>query len=107
VADEADGVLGGRRPEHRRDEAPRRVGKQRRPINRMGIEGTPGRFAFDQIGNLRVGVRADAWEAALFINNIWDERAFLSLDRERGTSARVGYLTNQPRTYGLSLRMDF
>ena len=60
-----------------------------------------------QIGNLRVGVRADAWEAALFINNIWDERAFLSLDRERGTSARVGYLTNQPRTYGLSLRMDF
>jgi iron complex outermembrane receptor protein len=60
-----------------------------------------------QIGNLRLGVRSDVWEAALFINNIWDERAFLSLDRERGTSARVGYLTNQPRTYGLSLRMDF
>ncbi|MGH8237939.1 MAG: TonB-dependent receptor, partial [Steroidobacteraceae bacterium] len=60
-----------------------------------------------QIGNLRVGVRSDVWEAALFINNVWDERAFLSLDRERGTSARVGYLTNQPRTFGLSLRMDF
>ena len=59
------------------------------------------------IGNLRVGVRSDAWEAALFINNIWDERAFLSLDRERGTSARVGFLTNQPRTFGLSLRMNF
>jgi iron complex outermembrane receptor protein len=60
-----------------------------------------------EIGNLRVGVRSDAWEAALFINNIWDERAFLALDRERGTSARVGYLTNQPRTFGVSLRMNF
>jgi iron complex outermembrane recepter protein len=59
------------------------------------------------IGNLRVGVRNDAWEAALFINNLWDERAFLALDRERGTSARVGYLTNQPRTFGVSLRMNF
>ena len=59
------------------------------------------------IGNLRVGVRRDEWEAALFINNIWDERAFLSLDRERGTSARVGYLTNQPRTFGVTLRMNF
>jgi iron complex outermembrane recepter protein len=60
-----------------------------------------------EIGNLRVGVRSDAWEAAVFINNIWDERAFLSLDRERGTRARVAYLTNQPRTFGLSLRMNF
>ncbi|HKU15214.1 MAG TPA: TonB-dependent receptor [Steroidobacteraceae bacterium] len=59
------------------------------------------------IGNLRVGVRSDVWEAALFINNLWDERAFLALDRERGTSARVGYLTNQPRTFGVSLRMNF
>ncbi|MGH8186459.1 MAG: TonB-dependent receptor, partial [Steroidobacteraceae bacterium] len=60
-----------------------------------------------EIGNLRVGVRSDAWEAALFINNIWDERAFLSMDRERGTSARVGFLTNPPRTFGVSLRMNF
>jgi iron complex outermembrane recepter protein len=60
-----------------------------------------------EIGNLRVGVRNDAWEAALFINNIWDERAFLALDRERGRSARVGYLTNMPRTFGVSLRMNF
>jgi outer membrane receptor protein involved in Fe transport len=60
-----------------------------------------------QIGNLRFGVRSDRWETALFINNVWDERAFLSLDRERGTSARVAYLTNQPRTFGVSFRMDF
>ncbi len=31
----------------------------------------------------------------VFINNLFDERALLSLDRERGRSARVGYLTNR------------
>ncbi|HWK74991.1 MAG TPA: TonB-dependent receptor [Povalibacter sp.] len=59
------------------------------------------------IGNLRFGVRNDQWEAAAFVNNIWDERAFLALDRERGRSARVGYITNMPRTYGLSLHLKF
>jgi iron complex outermembrane receptor protein len=60
-----------------------------------------------EIGNLRFGVRGDRWDAALFVNNVWDEKAFTSVDRERGTRARVGYLTNQPMTYGLSLRVDF
>ena len=60
-----------------------------------------------EIGNLRFGVRADEWEAAVFVNNVWDERAFLSLDRERDRSARVGFLTNQPRTYGVNLRYNF
>jgi iron complex outermembrane receptor protein len=57
--------------------------------------------------NLRFGVRGDRWEAALFVNNVTDERAFLSLDRERGRSARVGYLTNPPRTIGVNYRMNF
>ena len=43
---------------------------------------------------------ADKWDVALFGNNLTDERALLSLDQERGTRARVGYLTNQPRTFG-------
>ena len=43
------------------------------------------------------------WDVALFVNNLTDERAFLGLDRERGTRARVGYLTNQPRTIGVTL----
>jgi iron complex outermembrane recepter protein len=60
-----------------------------------------------EIGNLRVGVRGDEWEGALFVNNLWDERALLSLDRERGSRARVGYLTNRPRTYGISFRRSF
>jgi len=57
--------------------------------------------------NVRVGVRRTGWEAALFINNVADEQALLALDRERGTRARVGYLTNQPRTVGVSLRFDY
>jgi iron complex outermembrane receptor protein len=57
--------------------------------------------------NLRVGLRRSSWELGLFANNLTDERAFLALDRERGTRARVGYLTNQPRTLGVSLRFDY
>ena len=60
-----------------------------------------------QIGNLRFGVEAEQWEVAAFVNNLWDERAFLSLDYERGRSARIGYLTNQPRTYGVTLNYNF
>jgi iron complex outermembrane recepter protein len=59
------------------------------------------------IANLRWGFRTDGWEAGVFINNVTDERAFLSVDRERGRSARVGYLTNPPRTYGVNFRMNF
>ena len=36
-----------------------------------------------------------------------DEFAQLALDRERGLRARVGYLTNQPRTYGVMMRFDY
>jgi iron complex outermembrane receptor protein len=59
------------------------------------------------IGNLRWGIRADRWEGSVYVNNLWDERAYLSVDRERGRSARVGYLTNPPRTYGVTFRVNF
>ena len=62
--------------------------------------------AYD-IVNARVGVRHANWDVALFCNNVTDERAFLALDRERDTRARIGYLTNQPRTFGISTRLDF
>ena len=62
--------------------------------------------AYD-IGNIRLGVRGDGWEAALFVDNVADEVARLALDQERGRVARVGYLVNQPRTYGLSFRKEF
>lgn len=57
--------------------------------------------------NLRIGLIRDEWEIALYVNNLTDERAFLALDRERGTLARVGYLTNQPRTGGVTLRFHY
>lgn len=57
--------------------------------------------------NLRVGLIRSDWELAAFLNNVTDERAFLALDRERGTRARVGYLTNQPRTAGVTLRFNY
>jgi iron complex outermembrane receptor protein len=56
------------------------------------------------IGNLRVGVRSDRYELALFVNNVTDKRALLALDLERGGGARVGYDVNQPRTTGLTFR---
>ena len=36
-----------------------------------------------------------------------DERALLALDQERGTLARVGYLTNRRRSFGITTRIDF
>jgi len=59
------------------------------------------------IANVRFGVRSEGWEASLFINNLTDESAKLGLDQERGRVARVGYLTNQPRTIGVTYRKDF
>jgi iron complex outermembrane receptor protein len=57
--------------------------------------------------NLRVGVLKNRWDTALFINNVTNERALLALDQERGTRARVGFLTNQPRTIGITTRVNF
>ncbi len=59
------------------------------------------------LGNIRVGVKTDRWEVAGFVNNIWDKTARLALDYERGRSARVGYLTNMPRLFGVTARYSF
>src|SRR5206468_1182375 len=80
-----------------------------------GIGGpfTQSTFTFDpklpayDIVNLRFGVLKGKWDTALFINNVTDEKALLSLDRERDFRARVGFLTNQPRTFGISTRVIF
>ena len=53
---------------------------------------------------VRVGIIRDAWEAALYVNNLTDEKAALSFDRERGGRARLGFRVNQPRTVGLLIR---
>lgn len=81
--------------------------------NTIGGPLTQGTFRFDpelpaySLVNLRVGLIRQSWELSFYLNNVLDEVAFLGLDRERGTRARVGYLTNQPRTVGVSLRFDY
>jgi iron complex outermembrane recepter protein len=57
--------------------------------------------------NARIGVLKGKWDVALYANNLTDERALLSFDRERGTYARIFYLTNQPRTFGITARVGF
>lgn len=81
--------------------------------NTIGGPLTQSTFTFEpelpsyDIVNLRLGFLTDVWEVALFVNNVTDEVAFLALDQERGTLARVGYLTNQPRTIGVTTRFRF
>ena len=81
--------------------------------NTIGGPLTASTFTFDpllpayDIVNLRVGATRANWEAALFVNNLTDERALLALDRERETRARVGYLTNQPRTFGVTIGFNY
>ena len=53
------------------------------------------------LANFRLGLKTGRWEAAAYINNLTNKTAELALDYERGRSARVGYLTNQPRTIGV------
>lgn len=76
------------------------------PLTRTTFTFDPELPAYDVV-NLRLGGLSERWDVALFVNNVTDERALLALDQERGTLARVGYLTNQPRTYGVSARLDF
>jgi iron complex outermembrane receptor protein len=80
--------------------------------NTIGGPLTASTFRYDpelpayDILNLRVGLRREKWEVALYANNLTDERALLSFDRERGTRARIFFLTNQPRSIGVTFRFD-
>ncbi len=76
------------------------------PLTQSVFRFDPELPAYDLL-NLRLGFLNERWDIALFINNATDERAFLALDQERGTRARVGYLTNPPRTIGVSSRISF
>jgi iron complex outermembrane receptor protein len=81
--------------------------------NTIGGPLTQSTFTFDSkmpaydIVNLRIGILKGRYDTALFVNNVTDEKAFLALDRERGLRARIAYLTNQPRTFGISTRVNF
>ncbi|MES1240172.1 MAG: TonB-dependent receptor [Acidobacteriota bacterium] len=80
--------------------------------NAIGGPRTQSTFTFNpelpayDIANLRLGFLNGRWDVAVFVNNLFDEQAKLALDQERGTLARVGFLVNQPRTFGVSTRIN-
>jgi iron complex outermembrane receptor protein len=57
--------------------------------------------------NLSTGLEFDTWSVTAYVNNVTDEDAQLSFDRERGGRARLGFHVNQPRTFGITLRKSF
>jgi outer membrane receptor protein involved in Fe transport len=58
--------------------------------------------------NLSMGMEFQrGFSAVVYVNNLTDEKALLSFDRERGGRARLGFQTNQPRTIGVTLRKTF
>jgi iron complex outermembrane recepter protein len=81
--------------------------------NTIGGPLTQDTFVFNpllpayNILNLRLGARFDVFDVAFYCNNVTNETAFLALDRERGLLARQGFLTNPPRTFGLTARTTF
>jgi iron complex outermembrane receptor protein len=75
------------------------------PLTQGALLYNPILPAYD-LANLRVGLRKENWDLALYVNNLTDENALLAFDRERGTRARIFYLTNQPRTFGVTLTFN-
>jgi iron complex outermembrane receptor protein len=76
------------------------------PLTETSFSYDPELPAYDLV-NLRLGWIHGAWDIAAYANNVTDELAHLALERERGTLARIGYLTNQPRTVGVVTRYSF
>ena len=59
--------------------------------------------------DLRTGIIHGAWEANLFVNNVFDKQAALSRFNSDNydASTRSRIFTNRPRTAGLSLQWRF
>ena len=60
-----------------------------------------------EVVNVNLGFATGDWDAKFYVNNLFDENALLSFDRERGGRARLAFRTNQPRTFGVTFRRDF
>jgi iron complex outermembrane recepter protein len=61
-----------------------------------------------ELVNLSAGIEWDSGlEVVAYVNNLLDENPKLSLDRERGGRARLGYNIGTPRTIGITLRKRF
>jgi iron complex outermembrane receptor protein len=68
--------------------------------------GLPSHFEPDAYGllNMRVGVQNERWTAALYVDNVTDERAQMLIDN---SSVTVRITRNRPRTVGLNVRLEF
>jgi iron complex outermembrane receptor protein len=61
-----------------------------------------------QLVNLSAGLEFDnGLEVVAYVNNLFDENAKLSFDRERGGRARLGFNIGTPRTIGITTRIKF
>lgn len=61
-----------------------------------------------ELVNVSAGIEMDGGlTVTAYINNLLNENALLSFDRERGGRARLGYQVSQPRTFGMSVRKTF
>jgi iron complex outermembrane receptor protein len=57
-----------------------------------------------ETGDFRVGLEGERWSAALFVDNVWDERANLFLSNRWAVQRQS---INRPRTVGLQFRYDW
>ena len=57
-----------------------------------------------ETGDLRLGLEGDSWTVSVFLDNVWDERAELFYSN-RWAVQRLS--VNQPRTFGIQLKLDF
>ena len=58
--------------------------------------------------NLSAGIDWDnGLGVMLYVNNLFDDTALLSFDRERGGRARLGFNVGQPRIIGFTVRKRF
>jgi outer membrane receptor protein involved in Fe transport len=57
-----------------------------------------------ETGDLRFGLEGERWTAALFVDNVWDERGDLFFSN-RWALQRLSI--NRPRTFGLQFRYEF
>ena len=57
------------------------------------------------IGNFRMGINADRWEATIFVHNLTDEIAEQFYNNRWGSLQRLSI--NKPRTVGATVRWRF
>jgi outer membrane receptor protein involved in Fe transport len=57
-----------------------------------------------ETGDIRLGLEGDSWTFSVFMDNIWDERAELFYSN-RWAVQRLSI--NQPRTFGIQVKLDF